>query len=82
MDGNTYKVGYCYPSSPLARTLRRARSGCYYVATQRRLLPFDTIDQALAHAQTTGLQPGRWSIDHPLNAKFRTLRWGGDQGTR
>lgn len=71
MTGDTYTVGYCYPRSPLARRLGRARAGCYYLATASKTQPFDSFEQALAQATTTGLQPQRWSLDHPLNAKYR-----------
>lgn len=70
-QADTYSVGYCYPSSPLARTLGRSRTGCYYVATPEKMRPFSTFEQALGHASTTGLQPERWSLDHPLNASYR-----------
>lgn len=71
MDDDTYVVGYAYFSSPLAKRLGRAAQGCYYVTTAKTAVPFDTFAQALAHAPTTGLKPDRWSLDHPLNERFR-----------
>lgn len=78
-----YHIGYAYPTSPAARRVASRtshhagsrdiyRTGCYYYSgPDDVLLAFGTATAAEEHASTTGLQPDRWSIDHPANAKFR-----------
>jgi len=66
-----YQIGYAYPTSPMARRLRRWRTGGYYFQAAEQLLCFDTLATAMAHAASSTLQPHRWSMDHPLNRRWR-----------
>jgi len=65
-----HKIGYAYPSSPIACSLKRAAAGCYYVETSVELTAHDTYWQALETAAAHGTAPHRWSMDHPANAQF------------
>ena len=66
----TYEIGYAYASSETARKLRRP-DGCYFYRAAHDLQAFDTAAAAEEHAKGSGLSPSRFSIDHPLNAKYR-----------
>jgi hypothetical protein len=66
----TYEIGYAYPSSETANKLRRP-DGCYFYRAGQDLKAFDAAADAEEHAKAGGLAPSRFSIDHPLNAKYR-----------
>lgn len=63
-------IAYAYPSSPLACRLKRGNAGCYVVQTVSQQTPLATYPAALELAQSLGTAPQRWSMDHPLNARF------------
>lgn len=63
-------IAYAYPSSPRACRLKHGKAGCYVVQTASQETPLATYPDALALAQRLGTAPQRWSMDHPLNARF------------
>ena len=65
-----HRIAYAYPSSETACKVGRGKSGCYVVKTAGKMVPEDSYDAALANVKALGTQPGRWSVDHPLNAHF------------
>jgi hypothetical protein len=83
MTTTEYHIGYAYPTSPIAQRIAAStsrhggsrdiyRQGCYYYSgPDDDLVAFGSVADAEEHARSTGLQPDRWSIDHPANAKFR-----------
>lgn len=70
LPSNQHQIGYAYPSSPIACSLKRAATGCHYVQTSVELTGHDTYAEALATAAAHGTAPHRWSMDHPANARF------------
>lgn len=71
---NEHTISYAYPSSPLACSLKRGKTGCYVVQTVDAELPFEGYHSAKEHADSLGTTPQRWSMDHPLNEAFRARR--------
>lgn len=65
-------IAYAYPSSPRACSLRHGKAGCYVVDAAGIETPLATYSDAVALAQTLGTTPQRWSMDHPLKARFLT----------
>lgn len=63
-------IAYAYPSSPRATSHKLGKVGCYVVQTDTNEVPQPTYGEALAHAQALGTKPQRWSMDHPMNARF------------
>lgn len=64
----TYNVSYGYPSSQLATRAGFAGTGCYALTVEGKITGFADKTAALDAGRATGLEPSRWSIDHPLNA--------------
>jgi len=63
-------IAYAYPSSPRASRLNRGRTGCYVVQTASGEVAVASFDEALQRVKPQGTAPQRWSMDHPLNARF------------
>jgi len=67
-----YEIAYAYPSSDHAKKCGFAESGCFIVSIKNEVTGFATYSEAESFAKESGLEPGRWSIDHPDNAHFVT----------
>lgn len=78
-EASSYEVGYAYPTSETANRLNRS-AGCHFYRASAVLLAFDAAADAEAYARSTGLAPSRFSIDHPMNAKYR-LNYGPKETT-
>lgn len=63
-------ISYAYPTSPLATRLKCASCGCYAVQTHDAAAAFPSYRDALTHVEQLKTSPQRWSMDHPLNAKY------------
>lgn len=59
-----YEIRYAYPSSDMAKQLRRVATGCYYVLLDGFCTndPFATLDDAIKFAESTGHTKGAWSM--------------------
>ena len=68
----THSIAYAYPSSTLARQMRRSASGCYTVTIGSKTTSHETYPDAAAFAATLGTEPHRWSMDNPENTRFLT----------
>lgn len=55
-------IGYASAGSATAKRLGRADTGCYYyqLGIRTRPTPFDTYDEAKAHADAQGTQPAKY----------------------
>ena len=61
----THTIAYAYPSSTLARQMRRSATGCYTVTVGSKTTAHATYAEAVACAAALGTEPGRWSMDNP-----------------
>lgn len=68
MSAAQHTITYAYPSSLNAARVGRAAQGAYCLAVGTSIQGYDTYQAALA--AVAGTQPSRWSMDHPLNARF------------
>lgn len=66
-DTNTefYEIRYAYPSSEMAKQLKRNAEGCYYVEINGFSTneAFGTLAEALEFAKSTGYTPTFYSLD-------------------
>lgn len=63
--GGFYEVRYAYPSSEMAKQLKRSALGCYYVCLEGNHInkPFNVMSEALEFAQSKGFVPSPYSMD-------------------
>ena len=61
-----YEISYAYATSPQANEFKKP-DGCYVLDDGVTKQPFDFYPDARLAARG---EPGRWSIDHPLNTKY------------
>jgi hypothetical protein len=66
----TYCIGYAYPTSNQAAKCGYPISGCWTLEIGRKVTGYATRAEAFEAASKTGLLAGRWSMDHPANAKL------------
>lgn len=64
-------IGYAYPWSPAAVALGLGDCGCWRVRTVDGTVGLSSYGACLEYVRQLGTAPGRWSDDHPLNAKLR-----------
>lgn len=64
-------IGYAYPSSPLAKQLGYAKTGCFTIEVAGKTTPAMSYSDAKASVGRLGTVPGRWSWDHPSNSHLR-----------
>ena len=62
----TYEISYAYASSPDANELKKP-DGCYVLNSDGTKQAFDYYADACMFAHG---EPSRFSMDHPLNAKY------------
>ena len=74
MSTALHTITYGYPSSENARRVGRGAQGAYCLAVEQEITGHASYDAALAAVR--GTAPSRWSMDHPLNARFLTQPWG------
>jgi hypothetical protein len=65
-----HTISYAYPSSSSAARLGRGKTGCYVLEVGGKAQANDSYADAVVQAQAQGTAPSRWSMDHPLNARF------------
>jgi hypothetical protein len=77
MKSNTYEIYYAYATSADAKVVRMASTGGFVVAIKFigyvEKHGFKTYDAALSFVsqyKSLGVQPTRWSIDHPDNQRL------------
>jgi hypothetical protein len=66
-DGE-HVISYAYPSSPHAEALGQGQRGCYVVRVVGDTVAHATYCACIAHVESLGTAPGRWSMDHPAHA--------------
>lgn len=66
-----HEIAYAYQTSVDAARAGFSEIGCYTLQAGERFEGFKTLDDAKSAALQAGTSPGRWSIDHPLNAKLQ-----------
>lgn len=65
-----HEITYAYPTSVDAVRAGFAKDGCYTLKAGEMFKGFKVLDGAKIAALQAGTSPGRWSIDHPANARF------------
>lgn len=70
LQSGEHKISYAYPSSTSATRLGRGKTGCYVLEVTGKAQATDSYADAVEKAQAQGTTPNRWSMDHPLNARF------------
>lgn len=65
-----HAIVYAYPGSPSAKAVGRDREGAYCVKAGKKITGYASYAEAVEAAKALGTTPWRWSMDHPLNAKF------------
>jgi len=71
-----YRIGYAYPTSPLAKRLKRYSQGCWFIETVEGTASHASLQSAITEGKELGLVPHRWSWDHPLNAQINRIETG------
>ena len=61
---------YAYPMSPRAKELGFNAQGCYVIELAGSATATGTYAEAKAAVSKLGTVPGRWSMDHPDNARY------------
>ena len=64
-----HNIGYAYATSKTADKLKEP-NGCHYIEIGDVMIACDSYEHALEMAAKAGTMPGRWSKDHPENARF------------
>ena len=65
VNAGFYEIRYAYPSSEMAKELKRNASGCYYVLLDGSSTnePYNLLHEAVEFAQGTGYIPSFYSLD-------------------
>lgn len=65
-----HEISYAYPTSPNAAKAGFAQTGCFVYQSGEAFHGLSTFGDAKTFALIAGTTPGRWSLDHPKNARM------------